>query len=77
MYSVISIRTCMGNGACTESGFIGEDTAGDTLLHTQEHGADHAAGGCSWGESTAEYFAEYSGYMFNVHDNNAQSQNHI
>src|SRR5699024_5435115 len=73
-YRVICISGCVGDRACTETGLIGEDSPGDTLLHTEKEAAnDSACHGCRR-ERAFDDRGKYSGYTVDVQEDHAQSK---
>ena len=67
----------MGDGGGTETGLIGEDAAGNTLLHGDKRSAYHTAGHSGGIERTPEDGGESGGQVFPVDDDNTETQHDI
>ena len=67
----------MGNGAGTEACLIGENAAGDTLLHTDKEAAHHTAGDGSRPEGALENGHKHSRNPVDPQDDQADAQKDV
>ena len=76
-YRMVCIGGRMGDGAGTESRFIGEDSSGNAFLHAQEKAAHDSA--CHGGrrEGAFEDGSEHAGHPVNVQEDHAQRKDDV
>ena len=67
----------VGDGAGAEAGLIGEDAAGNALLHTEEDAADGTAGEGLWVKCTADDGGQHRREAPVVDDHDAQCQHDV
>ena len=67
----------MGDGTGTESGLIGENTAGHSFFHTQEHTADNTAGNGGRMKCSRNDGSKYGRDALIIHNDYAESEYNI
>lgn len=71
------VGTGVGDGAGAQTGLIGEDAAGNALLHTEENAADGTAREGPWVKRAAHDGGQHRREAPDVQNDNAQRQHHI
>lgn len=74
---ILYVSAGMGDGGGTKAGLVGENAAGNALLHRGKHGAHHAAGNSRGIKSALDNGSKYAGDIFNVDNDDAKAQHHI
>ena len=77
LHGILGIGAGVGTGPGTEAGFIGENTAGNTLLHADKEAANNTAGHSSRIEGTLDDRSKHCGNLIGLHNDQANAQNHI
>ena len=71
------VGTGVGDGTSAKAGLVGEDAAGDALLHTDEQAADGAAREGRRVERTCKDGLDHRREALNVQNNDAHSQHDV
>ena len=73
----ICVSGGVGDGTCSQPGFVGEDPSCNSFLHAQEKASDHASRDGGGSEGSFEDGGKYSGDVLYVQHDDSQSQDHI
>ena len=74
---IVGIGAGMGDGSGTQTGFVGEDAAGNALLHAHKEAAHHAAGKGGGVERTLKDGGEHSGHPVDAQHDQTDAQHDV